>query len=799
MAIQKLNSRAGFSINHPPVDLIDNIGNYNTTTGSITAVSGTYTGDVSAIHFNGDFIGELQVNCKNTSGSIIPKGTPVYITGTVGATNVLEVSPANANSSSTMPAVGLTSTEILVGATGHVTIMGGVQNLDTSLYTVGQTVYVAVGGGLTNVKPTGATDLIQNIGRVGRVNQNNGEIIVTGAGRTNDVPNTIPSNATWNGNTITVPYGGTGLTSVTTGDLLYASATNTLNKLTIGSSGQVLLSNGSIPVWTSSIGTGDIVRAISPTLTTPILGIASATSINKVLITAPATGSTLTIADGKTLTVSNTLTFTGTDASSVAFNSGGTVAYTGGNLSQFASTTSSELAGVISDETGSGSLVFATSPSLTTPSLGVATATTINSLDLKGLNSGSSLNNIAIGSNSGAALTTGANDNISIGGAAGDTITSGSRNISIGTNALGAATTSTDCVGIGYQALLLNTANGSVAIGSNCLDALTTGTNNVGIGLDAGTAINTGSSNLAIGTNALKVATTVSDNVAIGFNALQAKSSSGNGNVAIGTSAAYRLTTGTQNTAVGYQALFGGGAGPNTCTSNTAVGYNSMVGITSGSYNSGIGISSLFSLTTGQQNTAVGTESLYSITTASDNTAIGQLALRNVTSGTGNIAIGISAARYKTSSNTNHTTTGNYNVYIGPQVRASGDSVTNEIVIGGLDCVALGSNTTTIGNTSTTANRIYGVSSTGQTAPTIASAATIAPTTSIVFISGTTQINTITAPTLISTTGGQITLIPTGLWTTGTTGNIALASTAVVNRALIMTYDATTTKWYPSY
>jgi hypothetical protein len=42
-------------------------------------------------------------------------------------------------------------------------------------------------------------------------------------------------------------------------------------------------------------------------------------SINKVTITAPAAGSTLTIANGKTLTASNSLTFTGTDATSFAF------------------------------------------------------------------------------------------------------------------------------------------------------------------------------------------------------------------------------------------------------------------------------------------------------------------------------------------------------------------------------------------------------------------------------------------------------------------------------------------------
>jgi hypothetical protein len=84
-------------------------------------------------------------------------------------------------------------------------------------------------------------------------------------------------------------------------------------------------------------------------------------------------------------------------------------------------------------------------------------------------------------------------------------------------------------------------------------------------------------------------------------------------------------------------------------------------------------------------------------------------------------------------------------------------------------------------------------------APTIASATTIAPITPIVFISGTTAVVTITPAVPISTGGGTITLIPTGIFTWTTAGNIALAGTAVVSRALTMTYDVTTTKWYPSY
>jgi len=137
---------------------------------------------------------------------------------------------------------------------------------------------------------------------------------------------------------------------------------------------------------TDESGSNTVAFTTSPTFVTPTLGVASATTINKVTFTAPATGSTLTVADGKTLTASNTLTLTGTDASSVAFGAGGTVAYTADKLSAFAATSSSELLGVISDETGSGALVFGTSPaittSLTTPSTTFAlvntTATTVN-------------------------------------------------------------------------------------------------------------------------------------------------------------------------------------------------------------------------------------------------------------------------------------------------------------------------------------------------------------------------------------------------------------------------------------
>ncbi|WP_424630045.1 choice-of-anchor R domain-containing protein [Bradyrhizobium sp. SYSU BS000235] len=52
----------------------------------------------------------------------------------------------------------------------------------------------------------------------------------------------------------------------------------------------------------ANTGTGSVVRATAPTLVTPTLGAATATSINKITFTAPATSATLTIPDGVTLT-----------------------------------------------------------------------------------------------------------------------------------------------------------------------------------------------------------------------------------------------------------------------------------------------------------------------------------------------------------------------------------------------------------------------------------------------------------------------------------------------------------------
>lgn len=69
----------------------------------------------------------------------------------------------------------------------------------------------------------------------------------------------------------------------------------------------------------STTGSDEVVRANTPTLVTPILGTATATSINKVAITQPTNSATLTLANNSTLATSgaNSITLTSTGPTNV--------------------------------------------------------------------------------------------------------------------------------------------------------------------------------------------------------------------------------------------------------------------------------------------------------------------------------------------------------------------------------------------------------------------------------------------------------------------------------------------------
>jgi co-chaperonin GroES (HSP10) len=123
------------------------------------------------------------------------------VTGYSNGQNRITVAKADAADSSKMPSIGLAFSDYSQNDNGQVTTIGSIEDIDTQVtndFQEGDVVYVASGGGLTNVKPTG-TNLIQNVGKVGRRQQNNGEIVVMAIGRSNDVPN-IPNGQAWIGN-----------------------------------------------------------------------------------------------------------------------------------------------------------------------------------------------------------------------------------------------------------------------------------------------------------------------------------------------------------------------------------------------------------------------------------------------------------------------------------------------------------------------------------------------------------------------------------------------------------------------
>ena len=135
----------------------------------------------------------VVIACKNTSGATITKGTPVYQTGTVGATDVIEIAKADASDENKMAAIGLLQTDLINNEFGNVVITGELLNLITSPIdgatpTTGDTIYVKPGGGLTLTKPTGI-NFIQNVGLIGKVSTgNSGSITVSSIMRSNDVP-----------------------------------------------------------------------------------------------------------------------------------------------------------------------------------------------------------------------------------------------------------------------------------------------------------------------------------------------------------------------------------------------------------------------------------------------------------------------------------------------------------------------------------------------------------------------------------------------------------------------------------
>ena len=134
------------------------------------------------------------------------------------------------------------------------------------------------------------------------------------------ISSTLTTDATSTASGSIITAGGVGIAKA----LYVGTMSNLAGSVTFGST----IVYGGVTLSASVTGTGKMVLDTSPTLVTPVLGVATATSINKLAVTAPATSATLAVADGATLATSGaySLTLTATAASNVTFPTTGTLA-----------------------------------------------------------------------------------------------------------------------------------------------------------------------------------------------------------------------------------------------------------------------------------------------------------------------------------------------------------------------------------------------------------------------------------------------------------------------------------------
>ncbi len=297
--------------------------------------------------------------------------------------------------------------------------------------------------------------------------------------------------------------------------------------------------------------------------------------------------------------------------------------------------------------------------------------------------------NIFLGKDSGCATTTGCS-NIFLGQQAGKLNTDGTQNVFFGYYAGKCATTGTEnffvgryagCSSPGKQNILLGRAAGQVTTGccnffvglyagrcgtttNNAIfmgsyaGKCTSGDFNVFLGTQAGCSVTSGQDNIFIGKcsgsgSNLKTGT---GNLALGANA-GSDLSAGANNIFLGALAGKCNTTGSCNIFIGCSA--GCGSNAKTGTGNLALGTQAGSNLSTGDYNILLGAGTGSALCTGGCNVFAGTNAGYCATTGTHNIFLGSYAGKCVTTGCCNIFLGVNAA------STAPAKTGNNNIMLG--------------------------------------------------------------------------------------------------------------------------------------
>jgi hypothetical protein len=577
-------------------------------------------------------------------GTPISKGDPVYLLGT-------DLRACDASVSSTLPPIGVVAADVSSPTDDvDVIVAGGLYNMDTSGFSLGDRLYVGVGGGLTATEPSGSNGSFY-VGVVTKVDASEGIVSVDMSVVDGNNLN-LAHNKVWIGNI-------SGVATPTDHELKrLIDVDSFLNP----SANEVLRYSGA--QWEAvSLGFDDIPLS----------------QLSEGHVYAGNSSNETTTTDTIYVDIANSRVGIGTTTPQEALHVDGRINLDSGSASTLIGTLlpSTHGSGVVG--IGNGVLRYSTSASYTT-AVGYSAASrqdgtrnvAVGHWSMLGAVGASGSYNVAVGAQSLYPLD-GGDYNVALGTWSGVNVSDGNRNTLLGHSTGHQLTTENDSVMVGYQAGLRSKGSSNVLIGSGSGQGVTsqsTFENTVAVGHQSLTALTTGASNTAIGYEALHDLTTGSRNTALGYQAGDSLTT-GISNTLVGESAGEALTTQGNNTLIG-QGTIGAGSSTAVGSGADAGSFSVSIGQEANSEADSVGIGYLAD--SGDDSISIGNNSRAGASAVSIGTSSGRY-----NQGQHNVAIGFEAGLgQNTISGSNY----NYNVFVGYQAGAAMEDGSGNVLIG---------------------------------------------------------------------------------------------------------------------